>query len=399
MVNGWIPTSLGEILRLEKRPVTLNPDAEYAEIGIYSYGRGIFHKRPRTGFEVGDKDLFEIKNGDFIFQITFAWEGAIALASEAEDGMYGSVRFPTYRVNENICDPKFLLQYFKTENGLREVGRISPGSAGRNRVLATKRLPEIYVPLPLLTEQRRIVAHIESLAARVNEAQRLREEADKEAKSLLNSALSKITQDLLANHEPQTLEELTLFIGDMNHEMPKGQDKGIPFVSPKDFIKNDGNIGIDFDGAKKITREDFERLSKKACPQKGDILMARYGTIGAARYVDTDREFLASYSIAIIRPNPELVDGRFLYWMSISPYVQEQAIKGIRGSSMADLGLKTIREFIIPHLNFDEQRRIVAYLDGLQTKVNALRGLQSQSQEELDALLPSVLDRAFKGEL
>lgn len=50
-------------------------------------------------------------------------------------------------------------------------------------------------------------------------------------------------------------------------------------------------------------------------------------------------------------------------------------------------------------LPLDEQRRIVAYLDGLQAKVNALRGLQSQSQEELDALLPSVLDKAFKGEL
>jgi len=43
---------------------------------------------------------------------------------------------------------------------------------------------------------------------------------------------------------------------------------------------------------------------------------------------------------------------------------------------------------------------IVAYLDGLQAKVNALRELQSQSQEELDALLPpptgmiSVLDRS-----
>ncbi len=47
----------------------------------------------------------------------------------------------------------------------------------------------------------------------------------------------------------------------------------------------------------------------------------------------------------------------------------------------------------------DEQRRIVAYLDGLQAKVNALRVLQSASGEELGALLPSVLDRAFKGEL
>ena len=47
----------------------------------------------------------------------------------------------------------------------------------------------------------------------------------------------------------------------------------------------------------------------------------------------------------------------------------------------------------------DKQRRIVAYLDGLQAKVNALRELQSTSGEELSALMASVLDRAFKGEL
>ena len=46
-----------------------------------------------------------------------------------------------------------------------------------------------------------------------------------------------------------------------------------------------------------------------------------------------------------------------------------------------------------------KQRRIVAYLDGLQAKVNALQELQSASREELSALMPSVLDRAFKGEL
>ena len=45
------------------------------------------------------------------------------------------------------------------------------------------------------------------------------------------------------------------------------------------------------------------------------------------------------------------------------------------------------------------QRRIVGYLDGLSERINELRRLQSESQVELDALLPSVLDRAFKGEL
>ena len=39
------------------------------------------------------------------------------------------------------------------------------------------------------------------------------------------------------------------------------------------------------------------------------------------------------------------------------------------------------------------------YLDDLQAKVDGLKALQAQTQAELDALLPSILDKAFKGEL
>lgn len=50
-------------------------------------------------------------------------------------------------------------------------------------------------------------------------------------------------------------------------------------------------------------------------------------------------------------------------------------------------------------LSLDEQRRIVAYLDGLQAQVDPLKKLQTQTAAELDALLPAILDRAFKEEL
>jgi type I restriction enzyme S subunit len=46
-----------------------------------------------------------------------------------------------------------------------------------------------------------------------------------------------------------------------------------------------------------------------------------------------------------------------------------------------------------------EQRRIVTYLDELQAKADALKAQQAQSAVALDALLPSILDKAFKGEL
>src|ERR1035437_1146823 len=150
-------------------------DHEYQEIGTYSYGRGIFHKPPRSGLEVGDKDLYLLKEGDLILQITFAWEGAIALCSKAAEGFYGSVRYPTYRVNEKCCFAPYLVRYLCTREGLEQINRICPGSAGRTRVLALKRLPELLVPLPPIDEQRRIVRRIEELSSKIEEAQKLRQ--------------------------------------------------------------------------------------------------------------------------------------------------------------------------------------------------------------------------------
>jgi hypothetical protein len=95
-MKPWPKVSLGDLLRLERRPARVEPEKIYQEIGIYCFGRGIFHKTPRGGFEVGEKDLFLMKEGDFILQVTFAWEGAVAIVSAAEDGMYGSTRYPTF---------------------------------------------------------------------------------------------------------------------------------------------------------------------------------------------------------------------------------------------------------------------------------------------------------------
>jgi type I restriction enzyme S subunit len=58
-----------------------------------------------------------------------------------------------------------------------------------------------------------------------------------------------------------------------------------------------------------------------------------------------------------------------------------------------------LQQKVIPVPPLPEQRRIVAYLDVLQAKVDALRRLQAETSAELDALLPAVLDKAFKGEL
>ena len=82
-----------------------------------------------------------------------------------------------------------------------------------------------------------------------------------------------------------------------------------------------------------------------------------------------------------------------------STTVFEIAWANITGTAQPTVPLNAIRKFPIPVPPLDEQRRIVAYLDSVQARLASLRGLQSATGEELSALLPSLLDRAFKGEL
>jgi type I restriction enzyme S subunit len=179
---------LDQLISLERRPIKVIPEEKYREIGIYCFGKGIFHKRPRTGYEVGNKDLFLIKEGDLILQITFAWEGAIAIASIEEDGLFASIRFPTFRVNEAICRKQYLLTYLKSYDGIEQLRNISPGSAGRNRVLSLKRINDVIIPVIPLDLQ---TAFSEELDKKIDKLKALQNETQKELDAMLPSILDK----------------------------------------------------------------------------------------------------------------------------------------------------------------------------------------------------------------
>jgi len=53
----------------------------------------------------------------------------------------------------------------------------------------------------------------------------------------------------------------------------------------------------------------------------------------------------------------------------------------------------------VPLPSLDKQRQIVTELDALQSKLDSVKALQIETAAELDATLPAILDKAFKGEL
>lgn len=179
---------MAEIAPLVRRPVEIDMDEEYPELGVRSFGKGTFHKPSLPGMDVGTKRLFKIQAGDLVFSNVFAWEGAIAVADERDDGRVGSHRFMTCVPHPKVATPNFLKFYFLTEKGLQKIGEASPGGAGRNRTLGLNKLDVTTVPVPPLDKQ----CWFDDLQSRVQKIRDLRAAIATEIDALLPSMLHRV---------------------------------------------------------------------------------------------------------------------------------------------------------------------------------------------------------------
>ncbi len=169
-----------------ERPIERASDETYTPIGLYNRGRGIFRKKPRNGNELGDSSFFWIEQGDLVISGQFAWEGAIALASDTEHGCVASHRFPILRGKPGISDTGFLLALFQTDWGRLILDHNSRGAAGRNRPLNVRTLMKEKISLPPIGAQLRVAEMLQS-ESRVRQQTRRMEQLLKEYRASLIS--------------------------------------------------------------------------------------------------------------------------------------------------------------------------------------------------------------------
>ncbi len=179
---------MAEVAPLVRRPVDVQPDDIYPELGVRSFGRGTFHKPPLDGMTVGSKKLYRIAPGDLVFNIVFAWEGAVAIARDQDEGRVGSHRFLTCVPKPDAPNAEFLLYYFLTREGLQCLRVASPGGAGRNRTLGLKKLAAIAVPVPSARKQR----WFNQLQAKVHELRKNHDEAAARLDALIPAMLHEV---------------------------------------------------------------------------------------------------------------------------------------------------------------------------------------------------------------
>lgn len=135
------------VVQRMQRPVDLSEHDELVRLGLYNRGRGIF-KKPATDEEgMGDSSFYYVRDGDLILSGQFAWEGAVALSTEDEEGCVVSHRYPVFRGKEGT-NTAYLLGLLRSSFGDFLLNESSRGSAGRNRPLNIWRLGKEKIPIP-----------------------------------------------------------------------------------------------------------------------------------------------------------------------------------------------------------------------------------------------------------
>jgi type I restriction enzyme S subunit len=153
--DEWRVRTLGELVEPVSRPVP-KPKKPYLSIGIRSHGRGTFHKIIELPEKVMMDTLYRIDSQDLIVNITFAWEGAIAIVTGQDSGGLVSHRFPTYRLKDKEANIDLFRNLILTKRFVWDLGLISPGGAGRNRVMSKKDFLKLRVFVPSLETQKGI---------------------------------------------------------------------------------------------------------------------------------------------------------------------------------------------------------------------------------------------------
>ena len=186
----WTACTISECLKRVERPVDVQTNEMYTQIGIRSHGKGLFHKEPVTGESLGNKAVFWIEPDCFVLNIVFAWEQAIGKTTQAEVGMIGSHRFPMYRPIDGKVDIDYLISYLLTKRGKDILETASPGGAGRNRTLGQDHFMKSKIVLPTPEEQKKIAEILITQDKVIELKEKLLAEKQRQKKYLMQQLLT-----------------------------------------------------------------------------------------------------------------------------------------------------------------------------------------------------------------
>lgn len=396
--EGWKMVKLGDVVTYSKgkKPKILCDDikkgCDIPYINIKAFEKGVY-----TQFTNGDKCNL-CNDGDLLM----VWDGARSgLTGKAKKGAVGStlMKIDPIKVIHKEYLYNFLLSVYKLIN-------TNPRGVGIPHV-EPKLLWNLELVLPPLPTQQAIVAKIEELFSELDNGianlTAAQQQLDTYRQSVLKWAFEgKLTNDDVQDEELPDgwewvkLEEIAEHITDGDHQAPPKKKEGIPFITISNIDKR--NNKIDFSNTFFVSREYYDNLKDSRRVKRGDVLYTVTGSFGIPVKIDFDKDFCFQRHIGLIRPL-KTISQIWLYYLLQTTHVYNQAKKSATGTAQKTVGLKSLREFLIPLCSLKEQEQVVQEIESRLSVADKLQETITESLNKATSLRQSILKQAFEGKL
>lgn len=393
MTKNWQIKKLGEVCEI--KPPKKEARANLADNDFVSFvpmeDLGILTKefiatQKRQLKEVFRSYTFFSDNDVLLAKITPCFEnGKLGIAHNLINGIgFGSSEFIVFRSKGDVI-PDFIF-YFLSANEFREKGKNNMfGAVGHKRV--SKEFIDNYpIPLPPLSEQKRIVKILDEVFAGINKAKENAEKNLQNARELFESYLQNIFSNPGSGWKEKKLGEVCIVL---MGQSPSGDTynssgEGVPLIN--------GPVEFGPDPFSKTIKSKYTTAPTKFC-QKGDLILCVRGST-------TGRINIAGFKACIGRGVAAVRCSENQSWINYFILAKRNTIYKLgTGSTFPNVSADIIKSLpvVIPPLS--TQRAIVAKLDALSAETKKLEAIYQKKLDNLEELKKSVLKKAFSGEL
>jgi type I restriction enzyme S subunit len=276
---------------------------------------------------------------------------------------------------------------------VRTILKASAGGTTRQRV-AGGRIKELRLPLPPLSEQRRIVAKLDALTARLTRARAELDRMPRLVHKLRTCALATAFDN---SFSVKQLNELSTFITSGSRGWAQFySESGPAFIRVGDVRR--GDIHLDTSELQRV-QPPIGAEGNRTAAQPGDLVVTITADLGRVGIVPkTLGPAFVNQHVALVRLTYQ-TNAKWIAWYLCSEDGQRQLLSKDRGVTKAGLGLDDIRNVLIPIADAEDQEKIVKGIEAAFARADRLEAKAARSKKLLDRLESTILTKAFKGEL
>ncbi|WP_274878242.1 restriction endonuclease subunit S [Vibrio harveyi] len=408
--EGWGKCSIGDVARLQGGYAFKSIDSSESGIRwlkIANVGKGKIKWEDESylpNYFQKEHSNFLLERGDSVVALTRPiTQGELKVAQIRHSDLPALLNQRVARVlpKQHLVERDFIYALFRYEAIAQDIEITIFGTDPPN--VSTKQIEDIQVLLPPLPEQKKIAAILTSVDEVIEKTQAQIDKLKDLKTGMMQELLTRGVgvdgkphsefKDSPVGRIPKSWEVVN--VGSLvdvidpqpDHRTPPEVENGIPYVGLGDIDKSGV---INFSGARKVSQAAFDKQCKSFELHKGAFVFGKIGTIGSPSILPEQRFYCLSANVVLITGvNYEVL--RYIFQVFTSGIINEQISQQTNTTSQPALGIKKVRDFLIPLPTLSEMKSLVGALTSIDQRLTVVKTKLDKLKSSKKALMQDLL--------